>query len=266
MNKLVVVTNPDIINDLRANNIQLLYPLKSFCVGYNSYFDINEIDDYCLVNRILNNNDINRLDKILHNSSIKGIVFDDLGIIDIVKDMDITKILILDHLATNSKSINYYLEYVDSVIVSNDLTKEEIEYILNNTNKPLCIEVFGLKRLMYSRRTLLTNYEKYHAINLQDNIDASIDNKYYKIIENEYGTVFYAYPYYNALELLNNKNVLYYIYNPVLLDSSKLINLVCNNDINDIPNSRLFLGEKTFYKVGDKDGISSNPSSSSKGN
>ena len=82
MNKLVVVTNSNIISDLRANNIRLLYPLKSFCVGYNTYFDINDIDDFVLVNRILDNDDIQKLDKIIHVSNIKGIVFDDLGILD----------------------------------------------------------------------------------------------------------------------------------------------------------------------------------------
>ena len=73
MNKLVVVTNSNIISDLRANNIRLLYPLKSFCVGYNTYFDINDIDDFVLVNRILDNDDIQKLDKIIHVSNIKGI-------------------------------------------------------------------------------------------------------------------------------------------------------------------------------------------------
>ena len=264
MNKLVVVTNPNLINDLRANNIRLLYPLKSFCVGYPNYFDIEEIDDFCLVNRILTNEDIIKLNKVLHNSKIKGIVFDDLGILDIIKDMNITKILLLDHLATNSLSINYYLEYVDSVIVSNDLTKEEIKYILDNSNKPLCINVFGLKRLMYSRRTLLTNYSQWNKIENRNILDSKIEDKDFKIIENEYGTVFYAYPYYNALELLNCKNVLYYIYNPILLDSKDIMDIVVNNNISNIPNDRLFLDKKTFYKVGDKDGISSNSSSSSK--
>ena len=251
MNKLVTVTNPKIINDLRANNITLLYPLKSFCVGYNTTFDINDIDDFCLVNRILDDNDINKLDKILHSSHIKGIVFDDLGIIDVTKDMNITKILLLDHLATNTKSINYYLEYVDSVIVSNDLTKEEIINITKNSIKPLCVNVFGLKTLMYSRRTLLTNYAKYHNIDNNSNIDSTIENNHFKIVENEYGTVFYAYPYYNALELLNLDNILYYWYNPVLLDNDCTNNVVLNDNIDGIPNDPLFLDKKTYYKVGE---------------
>ena len=165
INKLVTVTNREIIDDLRnIPNVTLVYPLKSFCVGYTDYFDILEIDDYVLVNRILDDNDLDKLESILNSSNIKGIVFDDLGIIDIVANLDITKILLLDHLATNTKSINYYLEYVDSVVVSNDLTEEEIRNIVANVSKPLVINVFGLKTLMYSRRLLLSNYEMYHNL------------------------------------------------------------------------------------------------------
>lgn len=254
MKKLVTVTNREIIDDLRRDaNITLVNPLKSFCVGYEVEFDISEIDDYVLVNRILDDNDLDKLESILNSSNIKGIVFDDLGIIDIVANLDITKILLLDHLATNTKSINYYLEYVDSVIVSNDLTEEEIRNIVANVSKPLVINVFGLKTLMYSRRLLLSNYEMYHNLKEERIVDASIEDKYFKIVENDYGTLFYAKNYYNALCLLDLDNVLFFWYNPIFLDNEKIIKLVLDNDITDINSEPLFLDKKTYYKVGDID-------------
>ena len=254
MKKLVTVTNREIIDDLRRDaNITLVNPLKSFCVGYEVEFDISEIDDYVLVNRILDDNDIDKLESILNSSNIKGIVFDDLGIIDIVANLDITKILLLDHLATNTKSINYYLEYVDSVVVSNDLTEEEIRNIVANVSKPLVINVFGLKTLMYSRRLLLSNYEMYHNLKEERIVDANIEDKYFKIVENDYGTLFYAKNYYNALCLLNLDNVLFFWYNPIFLDNEKIIKLVLDNDITDINSELLFLDKKTYYKVGDVD-------------
>ena len=254
MKKLVTVTNREIIDDLRRDaNITLVYPLKSFCVGYEVEFDISEIDDYVLVNRILDDNDLDKLESILNSSNIKGIVFDDLGIIDIVANLDITKILLLDHLATNTKSINYYLEYVDSVVVSNDLTEEEIRNIVANVSKPLVINVFGLKTLMYSRRLLLSNYEMYHNLKEERIVDASIEDKYFKIVENDYGTLFYAKNYYNALCLLDLDNVLFFWYNPIFLDNEKIIKLVLDNDITDINSEPLFLDKKTYYKVGDID-------------
>lgn len=254
INKLVTVTNREIIDDLRnIPNVTLVYPLKSFCVGFTDYFDILEIDDYVLVNRILDDNDLDKLESILNSSNIKGIVFDDLGIIDIVANLDITKILLLDHLATNTKSINYYLEYVDSVVVSNDLTEAEIKNIVANVSKPLVINVFGLKTLMYSRRLLLSNYEMYHNLKEERIVDANIEDKYFKIVENDYGTLFYAKNYYNALCLLNLDNVLFFWYNPIFLDNEKIIKLVLDNDITDINSELLFLDKKTYYKVGDVD-------------
>ena len=254
INKLVTVTNREIIDDLRnIPNVTLVYPLKSFCVGFTDYFDISEIDDYVLVNRILDDNDLDKLESILNSSNIKGIVFDDLGIIDIVANLDITKILLLDHLATNTKSINYYLEYVDSVVVSNDLTEEEIRNIVANVSKPLVINVFGLKTLMYSRRLLLSNYEMYHNLKEERIVDANIEDKYFKIVENDYGTLFYAKNYYNALCLLDLDNVLFFWYNPIFLDNEKIIKLVLDNDITDINSELLFLDKKTYYKVGDID-------------
>ena len=252
--KLVTVTNMSVLDDLRKyTDIRLVYPLKSFCVGYELEFDIEQIDDFVLVNRILDDNDLDLLEDILKNSNIKGIVFDDLGIIDVVKSMDITKILLLDHLATNTVSINYYLEYVDSVVVSNDLTETEIRDIVENSKKALVVNVFGLKTLMYSRRLLLTNYHKYHNLENESNIVASIDDKYFRIVENEYGTKFYANSYYNALRLLDLDNVLYFWYDPIFLDSEIVLNVVLNGDLGGILNDPLFLDKATVYKVGDLD-------------
>lgn len=253
MKKIVTVTTKEVINDLREySNITLAYPLKSFCVGYENEFAISEIDDFVLVNRILDDNDLNKLEALLKNSNIKGIIFDDLGIIDIVQKMNITKILLLDHLATNTRSINYYLEYVDSVVVSNDLTEKEIRDIAKEANKPLVINVFGLKTLMYSRRKLLSNYQQYYKLNQNDKLDVAIDNKKMKIIENEYGTKFYAGIYYNALRLLDLKNVLYFWYDPIMLNKKEIINVVINNDLAEIDCNSLFLDQATYYKVGEE--------------
>lgn len=254
MKKLVTVTNNEVIATFKMNpDITLLYPLKDYSIGYEKYYNIKDIDGFCLINRLLTDSDIDKLEKILLDSNIKGIVFDDLGLIEILKAFNITKILLLDHLSTNVKSINYYLEYVDSVVVSNDITKEEIEKITKNAIKPVVIYAFGLKTLMYSRRNLLSNYEEYHKLEKENTLTTRIDDHYFKIIENEYGTKFYAYPYYNALELLELNNVLYFWYDPIFLNMDSIENIILDNNLDSIPNNRGFLDTKTIYKVGDID-------------
>ena len=79
-----------------------------------------------------------------------------------------------------------------------------------------------------------------------------IDNKYFKVIESDYGTKVYAFPYYDGTSLLDLKNVLYFWYDPILLDINN-IRKVLNNDLSNIPCSRIFLDKKTVYKVGDLD-------------
>lgn len=250
MNKLVTVTNKDYINNLKKEDVTLVYPLRFFSVGYEEYFDIEQIDDFLLVNRILNDSELKSLEKIIKNSNIKGIMCDDLGIIDIVKDMNITKILMLDHIANNSESINCYLEYVDSIVVSSDLSEEEIREVIKKVNKKVVVMVFGLKGLMYSRRNLLNNYNIYHNLEKKKVLDANINDKYFKVIESDYGTKFYAYPYYDGTSLLDLDNVLYFWYDPILLDINN-IRKVINNDLSDVLTSRIFLDKKTVYKVGD---------------
>lgn len=251
--KLVTVTSKTILNELKNNeDITLVYPLNAYTVGFTLTFDIKEIDGFVLINRILDDFDLDKLDQILHQENkIKGIIFDDLGILELVKDLDIIKILSINHYGVNSKSINYYLEYVDSVVVSNDITKEEILKILDNANKKLVVNVFGLKDLMYSRRKLLTNYVTFYKLENSNLLDASIDDKGFKIVENEYGTVFYTKKYYNALELLGTKNVLYYWYNPLFLDDTRVKEVVLNNNVTGIDCDKLFLDKKTTYRVGE---------------
>lgn len=252
MNKLVTVTNKDYISKLKKEDVTLVYPLRFFSTGYEEYFDISDIDDFVLINRILTDSDLDKLEVMLKNSHIKGIIFDDLGMLDVIKDLNITKILLLDHIANNSKSVNYYLEYVDSVVVSSDLSKEEIKLVVKNANKKVVVFAFGLKALMYSRRNLVTNYEKHFKIEENNILNASINNKYFKFIESKEGTKVYAYPYYNALELLNLDNVLYFWYDPILLDVENIIK-VLHGDTKSIETSSIFLDKKTVYKVGDLD-------------
>ena len=251
MKKLVTVTNETILDDLRSKpDITLVFPLKSFCVGYPLEFEVSDITDFVLVNRILDDFDLDKLASLLNGDNIKGIIFDDLGIIDIVKDLDIEKILLLDHLDNKTKYIKYYLEYVYSVVVSNDLTEKEIRDIAAYANKPLVVNVFGLKTLMYSRRLLLSNYHEYYNLEKKTILNANIDDKGFKIVENSYGTKFYTEKYYDAFKLLDLKNVLYFWYEPLFLDNAKIKQVVLNNDLTGIPSDELFLNLATFYKVG----------------
>lgn len=246
--KLVTLTNKELQQDLRDKDIRFLYPLKSFSVGYPQTYEIEEIDDFLLINRLLTDEELDTLEKLLKKSHIKGIVFDDLGVLEVIKDLDIEKVLLLDHYATNVRSINYYLDYCDSVVVSSDLNIDEIEYISKNAKKEVIVMVFGLKRLMYSRRYLLTNYALHHKIELKTKIKSVINDKGFLILEDDYGTCFYAGKYYNALELLSLKNIKYFWYDCIDLDDEEIKRII-KDKAPTIGTETLFLHEVATYKI-----------------
>lgn len=252
MNKLVTVTNKEIISKLNKEDVTKVYPLRFFSVGYEEYFDISEIDDFCLINRILTDDDLDKLEKILKSSKIKGILFDDLGVLDVIKDLNIIKIFIGDHINNNASSINYYLDYVDSIVVSTDLSFDEIEYITEHVKKDVVIYTFGLKALMYSRRNLLRNYEEYYNLEKDNEINTSINDKHFKVIESDFGTRIYAYPFYYDERLKKLDHVLYNWYDVNTLDNNKIIE-VLNDNFSNIEVSNAFLDKKSVFKVGDLD-------------
>ena len=252
-NTLFTVTNLKLIPQLKGLGIsKFVYPLSFFCVGIPNTFSIEDIKEenaYIFINRVLDCKAIDELDKILHNlpSNIKGVIFDDLGLIEILKDIHIEKILFYSHFNTNYHSINYFFEYVDEIIISTDISECEIDEIIANTNKKISVFSFGLVSSLYSRRTLLTNYALQYKKEVKTEKDLRINDKRFIAIENEFGTVLYHYPYYDASRLLN-KDVKYFFYFPILLEDDNVLN-VARNDFAGIETDQGFLDIKTIYKV-----------------
>ena len=198
MNKLLILAqNKSIINKVKeVEKATFLFPLEGYSVGYPVTFKLDEIEEfgaYILVNRLLDEKSIESLKELFQNfpKNIKGIVFEDLGVIELVKDLDITKILWQSHLNASYLSINGFLKYVDSMMVSTDITYDEINLIVNKVDKPLVLPIFGYVQTMYSRRYLLSNFnlnydEKVSNPNI---IKEELLKDEFRIVENEYGTV-----------------------------------------------------------------------------
>lgn len=103
---------------------------------------------------------------------------------------------------------------------------------------------------MYSRRNLITNYNKEYNLNtsLNNKITEQITKKQLPILEQEYGTVIFDENIYNNLELLKNtKNVKFYLINSTFLTKEDIISYLNSNSLNN----NGFLTRKTIYKIGD---------------
>ena len=263
INKLLyIVNNKEIIEDLKKVGVKnFLFPLKDFCVGFNNTYDFDEIENesFIFINRILDNESLDLLEKKLNDNrdKIKGIVYDDFGVLYLINKLKLNVITInyQNHFGTNYQSINENLKYNDSVVVSTDITKKEIEEILKKVEKEVCIFLFGLIPVMYSRRTLLTNFSKEFNIPTKNNvlIDEKISKNKFIMVENEFGTVGYQRNYYDGLELLNLENIKYFLVNPLFLSDKEQIQLI--SDIKNkkltlnLPNDKGFLYKETIYKL-----------------
>ena len=233
-NYLLLVDNKSLISKIKKSNITFLFPIEGFTVGFNHLFALEEIEEenaYIFVNRMLDHKGILAFQNMLQNlpSNIKGIVFDDIGVLEVLKTTpnSLVKILFLNHFNCNSLSINTYLEDCDSVVVSTDITKDEVSSILAKALKPLVLYTFGHINIMYSRRKLITNYNEHFHVHapLVSNLTNDLKQQF-KIIENEYGTVIYTKKPFNGLYMRGSNNVLHYLINTVFLDDEEVMNII----------------------------------------
>ena len=256
MNKSKLLININKLEEIaeykKIGITNFLFAVKGFSIGYNT-FELNEIpeDSYLLINRVMDTKSIEELrlrkDEL---AKFKGIIFEDLGVYNILRDLEIELIWFQNHFTINNESMRFWLSRVDSAVIGNEITSTEIESIIENASKPLVLNVLGKNQIMYSRRTLLSNFNKYN--NLDNFNDMTLDvhgtKDEFFARENELGTVIYNNEYFNYLEFaksLNEDKIKFYL----------IMNLDLNpNDLDEILNGKSFgndgfLNKKTVYKM-----------------
>lgn len=144
--------------------------LENYCINYPSVSleNIKELSSkyqlFVSINKNIFNSEIDDLkDKLMELSKlpILGILFYDLGILNLVKENDIPINLVWHqtHMVTNYNTCNYYYNKgVKYGFLANEITLEEILEIKKKTDMKLMVEVFGYPIMSHSRRKLLSNY------------------------------------------------------------------------------------------------------------
>ena len=121
----------------------------SLFIAFNKNIFNNELDE------VLN------LLKELAKLNIKGILYYDLGVLNLVLDnkIDLDLVWHQTHMVTNYNTCNFYNDLgVKYAFIANEITLSEIIEINNKTNMELFVSVFGYPIVSHSRRTLLSNY------------------------------------------------------------------------------------------------------------
>ena len=259
-NYLVNINNIDDIKDYKKVGITtFVFALKDYSIGYDKEYSVDEINNvnenkYVIINRLLDTKDIESIKDILPKLNVNGFIFEDIGLINIFKELNIkgNKILYMNHFNNNSMSINYWLEYVDSVFVGNELTYDEYKSILSKVNKPLVLHIFGYNQIMYSRRLLLSNFYKNYNLNSKKEGTVKDQNSdtIFHIKESNLGTIFYSNKIFNGKRLLDLDNVLYYYINTTKIDKNIVLDFIGGKDIDS---DEGFLDKKTIYKLKEKE-------------
>ena len=199
----------------------LLLPLKNFQSDYETSFTKDQIIElrkkyeskniYVVINKMIFNCEIEELKKImidLNNNKITGIFFYDLSILQLKKELNLEIDLIwsANYMVTNYKTCNYYYDKgVKYALLSNEITKEEILNIKEQTKINLIITLIGYPTVATSRRKLVTNYNKTN--NYEETKEIIIEEKLtkekYKVIEDDYGTTFKLNKQLNITSILN---------------------------------------------------------------
>lgn len=274
MTKLMYMPNK---KELNINVDAYLLGIENLSVNMPIYFTLEEIKNintdseiFISLNKNMHSQDLKLLEETLIELSklnIKGIFFYDIGVLNIVKRLNIPLVIAQEHMMTNYETINFwYNEGVEYTQISEEIKEEEIINIKKNTKSKLIVPILGYFPMFVSRRHLKENYLREFSLKDKSKINyIEKENKIYPIVDESVTTV-YTNSYLNGIkEFLNFKkeNIEYVLINGFLLkEEEKIINMFktvnnenveeYNNEISNILDNNIdtfFLHKDTIYKV-----------------
>ncbi len=265
---LTIPIDRENLNELIKLNVDgFIIGLKDYSV-YTSYdLDIVEIEElsksidkelYISINKPLYTDEMDKLKPIIERLSrlnIKGVMFDDIGIINVAKDFNINLIWNQMHHITNSNTINFWTKKnIKGAVLSTELTLDDFINIKKNTNTNIFVYLYGYLPMFESARELLTNY--FIHINKEKTDDTYYlyekeRDKYYPIYE-KYNNTYILEDLIDAIEEKDNlKDIDYIILNGLLHDNEEFIEIVKSyiGNTNRKSKNKGFLYKETIYKV-----------------
>ncbi|MBR4830651.1 MAG: U32 family peptidase [Bacilli bacterium] len=272
MNKYYI-TNPNNID--RYINLDIsgfIFGIKKFSSEFNNYLSLKDISLMCdkcknnnkdiiiFLNRLYFEHEIDELKETIKELSKLDIIigFTDDAVLNILDELGFKgeKLLISNHLGTNSYTLDFYLNKgVKNAYISTEITIDEINEINNHTGANIFIKGYGYLNMATSSRKLLTNYFKFINKNKDKNsytFKDFVTSKDYKIVE-EYNSNFYTGDIYSSLKYLDQLDNLSIILDNYMIDVEvfyKEVNNFINHNINSEGYTG-FLDKKTVYKVED---------------
>lgn len=270
MKKILVIPNDykNLGAILNSGVDGVILPLEQLAVNSNVYFTIDDIKsilnltskEVCVsINKIMHNEDLDRLEEALvalNKLNIKKILFYDLAVMNICKRLEIKKELVVfqDHLNASCYSNQFYKKRgIDYAVITNDITKEEINEISKYNH--LMLICYGYLPCFYSRRYLISNYLEYLNKDKQEKMYYIKNGEdKYPIVEEKYGTTIYTKEPINLINDIETLQIDYIILNAFHTDEATFLQIIqdyLTKKTTDSNPYRGFIDKKTVYKVED---------------
>ena len=256
--------------------------IKKYSSNFNNLVDYNDLETiiekikktdkkiFIALNRLYYNEEIEsvkELVKKLQKLNIDGIGYTDLGLLNILNELNYDKeiIWLSNHLGTNSKTINFLEKRnVDMALLSTEINIDEILSIKKNTNIKIGVKLYGFLNMATSSRQLLSNYFEFINEKKEKNLynfkEKRNDDKF--LIVEEKNTNFFTYKVLNGINyfpILLSNNIDFIFLDNYLLNEVKFYNVIeAYSSLRNAPNDKKFLEalnkvviENTFYDTFD---------------
>ncbi len=177
-----------------------MYPQCHFYVAVNALYDQYMMDD------------IEKYIDCLNEIGVYGIVFQDFGVLQIVKEKNYSFDMMYspDTLNTNAYTLNTLENHgITSAFISKVIPLEEQLIIQNEVSMPLMIHGHGVEYIATSKRKLLSNYKEASSLSFdlkgQNNLTLKARNSDYEfqVYEDEKGVHIFSKTRLYTLDLLN---------------------------------------------------------------
>ena len=277
-----------LIEPINKNNLYeetvdgIILPLKDYAVESIISFSLAEIKDivknseceiFIKINKNLLNEDIEDLTNILKELdklNIKDILFYDLAVLELKKELDLKVDLVWNqtHMVNNYRTCDYYYNHgVKYALLGKEITLDEIIEIINKSKITSMVEVVSKPSVAFSKRKLVTNY--YKDLGKEVNNDIVVKEKVtdtnYEFIEDSNGTSIFLDKITNGTSVIKDlyeakcEYIIFREYGidnfrELVIDTKKYIEDKCRDDkyiskYKKLGDSTNFFFKKTIYRV-----------------
>lgn len=213
MELLVTLRNPKMLYKIQPY-VQGIIVGSLFSLSYNyTLNEIANINNYCknkkikiyiTIDAFISEDDKANLYsymEFIKDLNVDGIYFHDLAIYEVAGMYEIRDKLIYDGYSVmcNTLEATYFLSRgIDGVVISRELTFEEVNNIITMIPGMIDMQIFGYLRMSYSRRKFIRNYMKEigkpYIYEESKNLSLIEEKRNYKmpIVEDQYGTRIYT--------------------------------------------------------------------------